>query len=357
VVLPTGNKTLFLGNPPYVRHHSIEAAWKQWLIEGSQARAFGQPTGGTARSFLPGCGGESSSGRLGAFVTAAEWLDVNYGSLLRNLFLRELGGREIVVIEPSAMPFPDAATTAAITFFQVGARPKSVKLKRIARLDELEKPNGHRSIPRERLEAERRWSHLTRVRRKGPEDFIELGELCRVHRGQVTGLNKVWIAGAHSAELPESVLFPSVTRARELIRVGPVLTDASALRRVIDLPIDLEEFNAAERKVLGRFLSRARSLGAHLGYVATNRKAWWSVGLRSPAPILATSSAGQAYQHRTQNLPARTHERSGHHKVGSVPVSVGRCHGRPNLRGGPDEIRTSRMERLLVPNLKLLTGT
>src|SRR5262249_37503628 len=28
---PVPGSTLFLGNPPYVRHHQIEPAWKQWL--------------------------------------------------------------------------------------------------------------------------------------------------------------------------------------------------------------------------------------------------------------------------------------------------------------------------------------
>ena len=32
---------------------------------------------------------------------------------------------------------------------------------------------------------------------------MELGELFRVHRGQVTGANAVWIAGPQSRELPE----------------------------------------------------------------------------------------------------------------------------------------------------------
>ena len=65
-----------------------------------------------------------------------------------------------------------------------------------------------------------------------PDDFVELGELCRVHRGQVTGANKVWIAD-HKAddELPEAVLYRASPKARELIRAAGVLSDASKLRR------------------------------------------------------------------------------------------------------------------------------
>jgi adenine-specific DNA-methyltransferase len=120
---------------------------------------------------------------------------------------------------------------------------------------------------------------------------VELGELCRVHRGQVTGANRIWIAGQHSVGLPPSVLYPAVTKARELFEAGTVLTDASALRHVIDLPVELSALDEQDRKAVERFLRRAKESGANKSYIAENRKAWWSVGLKEPAPILATYMA------------------------------------------------------------------
>src|SRR5208337_1062224 len=133
-----------------------------------------------------------------------------------------------------------------------------------------------------------RGSHLTRRARPAPSGYVELGELCRVHRGQVTGANRVWIAGKHSLELPPSVLFRSVTKARELFEAGSALKDSSTLRDVIDLPLDLSIFDREERQTIERFLKHAKAIGAAEGYVAEKRRAWWSVGLRAPAPILAT---------------------------------------------------------------------
>ena len=285
-------QTLFIGNPPYVRHHLLDARWKTWLIDEATKRGHSaSQLAGLHVHFFLATAEKAAMGDLGVFITAAEWLDVNYGSLVRELLLGELGGRRIVVIEPTAAPFPDAATTAAITYFQIGAKPKKIKLKRVETLDALKESNGNREVGRERLEAENRWSHLTRVSRPGPEGYIELGEMCRVHRGQVTGLNKVWIAGAHSQGLPESVLFPTVTKARELFRAGNALEDPSRLRNVIDIPIDLDELESSDRKAIDRFLVKAKSLGADTGYVATNRRAWWAVGLRVAAPILTTYMA------------------------------------------------------------------
>ena len=146
-----------------------------------------QPTRRSPRLLLPGDGAPRQAGDYGALITAAEWLDVNYGALVRELFLGKLGGEGIVVIEPTATPFPDAATTAAITAFHVASRPKSVRLRRVKRLKDLNDLNGGRLVRRERLETERRWSRLTYNARECPDGFVELGELCRVHRGQVHG--------------------------------------------------------------------------------------------------------------------------------------------------------------------------
>jgi hypothetical protein len=309
---------------------------------------------------------KAKPGDFGIFISAAEWLDVNYGSLLRELFLNDLGGRRIVVIEPTALPFADAATTAAITSFEIGGRPDSVAFKRVGSLDELNQPGGEISVPRARLEVASRWSPLTRPARKGSLGHVELGELCRVHRGQVTGSNKVWIAGYHAADLPCSVLHPTVTKARELIRAGRSLDDSSELRRVIDIPPDLDGFDEPDRRAIGRFLDRARALGVDQGYIAANRKAWWSVGLRSPAPILATYMARRPPAFVRNRAGAR-HINIAHGLYPREPLSdlvlerliaflstqTSTNDGR-TYAGGLTKFEPREMERLMVPGKELL---
>lgn len=148
------------------------------------------------------------------------------------------------------------------------------------------------SVPWSELEGSSRWSVIIKPGQGVPRGHVELGELCRVHRGQVTGANDIWIAGPHSSSLPLRFLKPSITKARELIDAGSTLWDVGALRRVIDLPVDLNVIeDSAERRAVSRFLAWAKTQGAHESYTARNRKAWWSVGLKEPAPILVTYMA------------------------------------------------------------------
>jgi adenine-specific DNA-methyltransferase len=360
-------KTLFVGNPPYIRHHFIERCWKSWLVH--EAKKKGLPASqlaGLHVHFFLATALKARPGDFGSFITAAEWLDVNYGSLVRELFVCDLGGRAITVIEPRAMPFPDAASTAVIASFEVGARPKSVYFRRAATLEDVRSLAGEHAIPRERLAAEHRWSGLTRPARNGRAGYVELGELCRVHRGQVTGANKVWIAGEHSEGLPPSVLFPSVTKARELITAGRELTDRARLRQVIDLPVDLGVFEGADWKAIDRFLALARHAGVHKGYIASTRKAWWSVGLRKPAPILATYMARRPPAFVRNRAEAR-HINIAHglypreplddvvlgHLVSHLSVVASTSDGR-TYAGGLTKFEPREMERLLVPDIGLL---
>jgi len=365
---PIDGKTLYLGNPPYVRHHLLEPKWKQWLVSESASRGLiASQLAGLHVHFFLATALKATPGDFGVFITAAEWLDVNYGKLLRDLFIRDLGGRQIVVIEPTAMPFPDAATTAAITTFEIGSQSEKVSLCRVETLSEVCETDGNHEVDRKRLEGESRWTHLTRPPKKGPIGYVELGEICRVHRGQVTGANKIWIAGTHSKDLPESVLYPTVTKARDLFQVGKVLSDTSPLRKVIDLPVNyLEKFDEASQKRINRFIEKARSLGADQSYVATNRREWWSVGLRKPAPILATYMArrppafvlniGEArHINVAHGLYPRDHMNADcltqlvDFLSKGVSISQGRTYA-----GGLTKFEPREMERLLVPSLELL---
>ena len=219
---------------------------------------------------------------------------------------------------------------------------------------------------RERLTAADRWTPLTQSVRRRPSGYVELGELCRVHRGQVTGANRFWIAGPHASELPESVLFPTVTRAYELFRAGRVLTDTSALRRVVDLPDDLSVFEGHERAAIDRFLEVGREASVDRGYIARHRQSWWSIGLHDPAPILATYMARRPPSF-VRNRGAARNINIAHGLYPRTPLSaavldrlVRFLRGASSLQGGRvyagglTKFEPREMERIPVPGPELL---
>jgi N-6 DNA Methylase len=298
--------TAFIGNPPYVRHHDIDRHWKTWYSDnfanlGIKASALA----GLHLHFFLQTRLLATTGDVGAFITSAEWMDVNYGSALRQLLLEELGGVALHVLEPSVEVFPGTATTAAIACFRVGETEQPVRVRSVGLLAKLNGLTRGVDIPRAQLMSQPRWSIIVRPMVEPGAGTIELGELCRVHRGQVTGANSIWIAGENAAGLPDSVKLPAVTKARDLIQAGAQLHSVVDLRCVIDLPSELDQFSNSEQRKIAAFLAWAKAQGADQGYVARHRKAWWSVGLKAPAPILCTYMARRPPQFTLNACDAR----------------------------------------------------
>ena len=353
-----------------MRHHQIEPEWKQWLARS--AADLGLKASGLAGMhvhFMLATALHARSGDIGAFITSAEWLDVNYVRLPRQLLTNGLGGLSIHLVNPEATPFDDAATTAAVTCFEVGSTAPSIRLKRVERPTDLGALDGGRPFGRQRMAAAPRWSSLLDGPRKPPTDYVELGELCTVHRGAVTGANATWITDASDPRLPTSVLVPSITRAKELFEARDgVLRSTFGLRVVVDLPVDLDILDGDERLAVEEFLEAAIRRGVRSGYIARNRNPWWSVGLRAPAPILATYMARRppAFVRNVaeacnvnvvhgiyprEPMPEAALDALATALRAAAPSAIGRTYA-----GGLLKFEPSEMARISVPGPALLQG-
>jgi adenine-specific DNA-methyltransferase len=357
--------TLFIGNPPYVRHHDIGEQWKTWFA--ATADRFGFTTSklaGLHIHFFFKTRELAQPGDYGAFITAAEWMDVNYGGALRRMLADGLGGTAVDIIDPKARPFADALTTGAITCFRVGSRPAAIIMGAVRSLDDLAPLGRGRAVARQEIAGARKWSVLVREQQQAPAGFIELGELFRVHRGQVTGGNDVWIDNEAARDVPKRYKPFTVTSARELITAGVELASTARLRRVIDLPAELDTFDVDERKAVQRFLAWARRHGAHEGYIATHRRAWWAVGLRAPAPILCTYMARRAPAFVRNKIRAR-HINIAHGLYPREPLSDGTLRavlaylqrhmstaGGRTYAGGLIKFEPKELERILLPRVE-----
>jgi hypothetical protein len=241
-----------------------------------------------------------------------------------------------------------------------------MRVRIVPTMDALNGLSAGTPIPWTKLESAQRWSAIAKPTPLLPTDFIELGELCRVRRGQVTGGNSIWIAGEHARDLPLRFLKPTITKARELLSAGDTLKATDGLKRVIDLPVALEELQKEERDPVDRFLEWAKSQGAAGSYVAKHRRAWWSVLLYEPAPIICTYMARRAPAF-VRNLCDARHINIAHglyprEDFGEAVVSalltylrkhVGVSMGR-TYAGGLTKFEPKELERIPVPALDTL---
>jgi adenine-specific DNA-methyltransferase len=289
-------RTGFIGNPPYVRHHGLSRAAKERasVLARRLGHRFSQLAGLHAHFFLA-TARHAVDGDVGCFVTSSEWLDVNYGSIVRELLLNGLGGSSVHAVAPNARAFADAMTTAAVTCFEVGTKPKHVIFS--ASNDCLPRRLGAygRAVARTELESQQRWSPVFRRRGKCPP--ATLGSIVRVSRGQVTGANEFFVMSRQRASEFGLARWckPAIVSAREVLSCGGTIRNDATRMLVLDVPADIDRsrYPAVDRYLR---LGERRSGNAPAirdRYVARARSPWWAVRATAP-PIVATYMARQA---------------------------------------------------------------
>ena len=294
VHLPTiAGRTLFIGNPPYVRHHDIDANWKAWYQrEMGRLEITASALAGLHAHFLMRTLQLARRGDAFCFVTSAEWLDTKYGSAMRDLLVKHLCVSEMWLADKSQPIFHDALVSTLVFSGTVGCPVETVKLRQVC-----EGEHGSsilRTVTRRQMADSSRWSELWSRDEAVSEGQVELGEIFTVHRGQVTGNNALWTYGnAYQEDLPDAVLKPCITRARELFDLHTETLDSTdKLKRVIDIPADWEpRLRGKPAASVIRFLDWCGRHGGHDSYIAAHRKPWYSVRLGPPAPVLMTYMA------------------------------------------------------------------
>lgn len=286
---PSSGRTAFVGNPPYVRHHELSQSDKQWA-KAAGAKLGVQVSGlaGLHALFILAAANLSKGTDVGCFITAAEWLDVGYGSALRELFAGRLGLVRIDLLNPRAATFNDAMTTAAIASWQVGySGPITVRgVTDPANLDSLA---GGLMVRRSQLAMAKRWSDLTA---KVPvrNGLVPLGTYARAHRGVATGANEFFVLTR--AEAQERGLIPYVKPC--LIRAAQVISSPGVVQ-ASDTDHVLLDLNAevSVNSPLRDYLDEGEQKGVPDRYLCAHRKPWWRVGGAPPPPVVATYMARQ----------------------------------------------------------------
>jgi hypothetical protein len=313
--LPYTCPRLFLGNPPYVRHHALSAPRKAWLMGiGAQLAKRFSGLSGLHVYFLARILAEARDGDGLLMILPSEWMEARYGAAIKAAILERARKVRLFLFPPDAEVFEGTMTTSVVLSLEFGG-PTEEFLVALADRDREMCADGMKPVRLPASGAEQvNWLHLANdaLDPVSPSNgvassYVELGELFDVHRGQVTGKNVAWIATPETASLiPDRFLFPCVTEAKDIFDLdGDVLRTARTLRRVIDLPADLGLVGKDERDEINRFLRLARHMGAADGYIASHRKPWWKVSLRVAPSIVMTYMGRRAPRFAVNGCYAR----------------------------------------------------
>ena len=275
-----GGPTLWVGNPPYVRHHDIDAAHKERFVSDlARLGLGGSALAGLHAHFVVSIAKRYRRGDAGCLLLPSEWMDVCYGQAIRDALTKRLGLSYIHAFDKKAEVFDATASTAVVVGFSSGECGHVLA-------------NGS-SINLSEFDSSQRWSEVVAGRTQSvPDGYVRLGDFARVHRGVVTGCNKFWVR--RPGEVSDALSIPVVAHARELQGDVPVIRDIGRLSRLVTLPESFEELDDSLRDEAKRIVASGKAQGVDEGYVARHRRCWWSVKPPAAPSILMTYMARHA---------------------------------------------------------------
>ena len=280
---------LYIGNPPYVRHHDIDPADKAaYAVRCKKLGVGSSGLSGLHIHFMVKVFEMARPGDAMAFITAAEWMDTNYGKSLRQLLAT---GRHEVFVGSFAkddLVFEDALASAVISCVNFDKPATSIKFDTLSCSKKLVLGKGKKISVAVAKEASS-WNGRMQNAKPKLAGNGTLGDLFRVSRGMVTGMNDVWIVSASTPKLPERFLHHCITNAEDITSLTNWrLTSKDGLRKIVNLPESLATATKDELSAVEQFLRWAKDKGADSTFTATHRKCWWRIDIKDPPPIVMT---------------------------------------------------------------------
>lgn len=294
---PIPRYNFLLANPPYVRHHHLTVLQKNTL-QSAVHSSTGYAVHGLAGLycyFLLLAHRWLSEGALAAWLIPSEFMDVNYGDVLRRYLTERVTLLQIHRAQPTDLQFSDALVSSAIVLYRV-APPSPDHLVRFSLGGRLDSPDQHQEIPVSALRRQRKWTQIaTSSSGTTKATSVVLGDLFEIKRGIATGANEFFILSREEAirrQLPERFLHPILPSPRylsdQIIEAEfdgfPRIADQLVL---IDCRLPLEQVQA-HYPALATYLASGQHEGLDQRYLATKRTPWYRQEQRPVARFLCT---------------------------------------------------------------------
>jgi adenine-specific DNA-methyltransferase len=293
---PTGAFNLLICNPPYVRHHHLEAADKSRLQRSTFA-ASGMKLSGLAGLYCHFLGishAWMAKDGIGGWLIPSEFMDVNYGREIKKYLLDRVTLLHIHRFDPNDVQFADALVSSAVVWIRNSPPPANHEVV-FSFGGTLDAPRIVRKVSAATLVNEPKWTRFPVAEVREASTAPTISDFFRIKRGLATGDNTYFILPAAEIEnrgLPPALFKPILPSPRYLaddIVQADECGNPKVEKRLFLLDTMLSE---AELEVsyptLWKYLEEGKSRGLHERYLCSHRSVWYAQENRPPAPIVCT---------------------------------------------------------------------
>ena len=182
---------LVLANPPYVRHHHLDLGIKTRLQREAAATA-GLVVGGLSGLyvyFMAIAHAAMADQAVAAWLLPTEFMDVNYGSALREYLSGQVEMIRLHRFDPENTQFEDALVSSSVVVFR-NSPPGRHAETLFTFGGSLLKPDRSEVVKIKDLSRHHKWTFTRSTASiKRPSKSVAIGDLFHIRRGLVTGAN------------------------------------------------------------------------------------------------------------------------------------------------------------------------
>jgi len=293
---PTPRFNLVICNPPYVRHHHIQAGDKERLLHRSFKVCGMKLTGlaGLYCHFLAHSHAWMTEGGIAGWLIPSEFMDVNYGREVKLYLLQRVTLLHIHRFDPNDAQFADALVSSCVVWFRNVPPPKDHNVT-FSFGETLAAPKISRMVSTKALAREAKWTRFPVSGIRSRKDVPIIANFFRITRGLATGDNGFFLLNEEAITtrgLPWEVFRPILPSPRYLTNdVVSADKDGNPRieRRLFLLDTRLEEEEIKDRfPALWNYLDEGKARGVHEGYICSHRSPWYVQENRPAAPIVCT---------------------------------------------------------------------
>lgn len=286
-------------NPPYFKFHDYD---NKKVLSEVESRLKCKLNGfcNLYTLFLLKSICQLNSGGRCAYIVPSEFMNSDYGKLVKSYLLKSGTLRHIIVFDFEENVFDDALTTASILLCANEDEPGRVRFTRVRSANEL--PMVYRLIEKE-SDREETFSQSYSLSEMNPEikwkcyyqaqhgsrfhDLVPFSTYARVVRGIATGANKYFTFNSSKAQdygIAETYLLPCICRSADV--QGNFFTEADfkVLKEKERNVFLLNAVNAVDENVFA-YLKKGEEEGINKKFLTASRNPWYALEKRPPAPI------------------------------------------------------------------------
>jgi len=291
----SGRFNLLVCNPPYVRHHHLSNEDKlrlKYAVKSSCGLSI-NGLSGLYCYFILLSHAWMSRNALAVWLVPSEFMDVNYGKLIKHYLKEKVTLVRIHRFDPNDLQFNDAIVSSAVIWFR-NQKPSPDHRVDFTFGGTLLKPNIQKNIPLNILQEDAKWSHLHKEPLRKKSEALTLGDFFKIKRGIATGSNKFFILSKEqiiARSLPMECFHPILPSPRYL-KSDEIICDSYGNPQIepnhylLDCRLPEHEIKI-KYPTLSEYLQTGKPVISER-YLCTHRKPWYSQEYRHPAPILFT---------------------------------------------------------------------